>query len=66
MIVTIQDIRDAGYCARGAREWAKRHGYDFKLFIINGMPIETLDAHGDEFCLRVAEHVRKKNGVSNG
>lgn len=66
MIVRIQDIRDAGFCARGARTWAKQHGYDFRDFLENGMPVEKMEAFGDHFCMTVAEHVRKKNEVKNG
>lgn len=67
MIVTIQDIRDAGFCARGAREWARRHNYDFRDFLQHGMPIERMEAFGDHFCLTVVAHVRNKHKeVSNG
>lgn len=66
MTVTIQDIIDAGFCARGARAWAREHHYDFRDFLINGMPVEKMESYGDHFCLTVAAYVRKKNEVQNG
>lgn len=67
MIVTIQDIRNAGFCARGARRWAKENGWDFADFLKNGMPIEKMEAQDDYFCQTVAAYVRNKNKeVSNG
>jgi hypothetical protein len=67
MIVTIQDIRDAGFCARGARRWAAENGWDFADFLKNGIPIEKMEAHGDYFCMTVAQHVRNKHKeVDNG
>jgi len=67
IIVRIQDIRDAGFCSRGARRWAAENGWDFRDFLLNGMPVEKMEEHGDYFCLTVAAHVRKKhNEVNNG
>jgi hypothetical protein len=67
VIVTIQDIIDAGFCARGARRWAAEHKYDFRDFLQNGMPVERMESYGDHFCMTVAAHVRNKNKeVSDG
>lgn len=69
MIVTIQDIRDAGLCSRGARGWAKQNNYDFRDFLQNGMPIERMEAFGDAFCMQVVNHVRQREALkkdSNG
>lgn len=65
MIVTIQDIREAGFCSRGARAWARANGWDFAQFLQNGYPIERFDEHGDYFCVTVAAYVRKKNKEAN-
>lgn len=35
--VTINDVRAAGLCVRGAREWFQRHGLDFRAFLKDGM-----------------------------
>lgn len=65
MIVRIQDIRDAGFCCRGARIWAKESGWDFKHFLQHGIAIERLDENGDHFCVTVAAYVRNKNKEVN-
>lgn len=36
-----------GYCVRGARKWFADHGLDFREFMRNGLPEETLLATGD-------------------
>lgn len=36
-----------GYCARGTRAWFERHGLDFRAFVREGLPEETLVATGD-------------------
>lgn len=38
MIVTIQDIRDAGHCVAGTRHWFKANDLDFQHFLTHGMP----------------------------
>lgn len=46
-IVTMDDIRKAGYCARGARRWFETHGLDFRDFMENGVPASVMLATGD-------------------
>lgn len=51
LIITITDIRRAGYCARGARGWFEGYGINFRDVIKNGISAEALlatrDAHGE-------------------
>lgn len=45
---TIPYFRAApGFCLPKARTWFKRHGLDFRDFLDNGIPAETLLATGD-------------------
>ena len=37
MIVTVQDIRDAGHCVAGTRQWFAANNLDFRDFLLNGM-----------------------------
>ena len=53
MLVTIKDVRVAGFCAQGARRWFESHGFDFRDFMQNGMDSETLLATGDQMAIRV-------------
>lgn len=55
MKITINHVRKAGHCSKGARSWFERHDLDFKEFIRNGMNEEVLIVKGDALILRVIE-----------
>jgi arsenate reductase-like glutaredoxin family protein len=59
--ITITDIRAAGHCARGARTWFERHGFDFRAFLKDGISEEELLATGDALAVQVIEHKRERN-----
>lgn len=47
-IITVRDCRAYGYCLLpGSREFARRHGLDWREFVRNGIPVETLLGTGD-------------------
>lgn len=60
MIVTINDVRAAGHCVRGARAWFEQHGFDFQDFVRNGIDAERLVASGDALAARVVEMKRER------
>jgi len=60
MIITINDIRAAGHCVRGAREWFDRHGLDFRDFVKNGIDEQRFLASGDALAARVVEMKRER------
>ncbi|WP_288959811.1 hypothetical protein [uncultured Sulfitobacter sp.] len=47
MIVTINDVRKAGYCAGGARGWFRANGMDFNDFLRNGIAADDFLEQGD-------------------
>lgn len=53
--ITITDIRRAGHCAAGAREWFEAHGIDFRAFLKDGVPVDQLKALHDGFADQVIE-----------
>lgn len=55
MKITIQDIRDAGYCASGARRWFAAYQFDFRDFMANGITEDAFLATGDAMAQRVVE-----------
>lgn len=61
-IITIDDLRPAGYCARGAVGWFKDHDMDFKDFVTNGIDRETFLTKGDHLAQRVVEIKDKRRG----
>ncbi len=46
-IVTIDDVRKAGFCVAGARRWFALHGIDFRAFLVNGVSADRLRQAGD-------------------
>ena len=51
---TIQDVRNAGYCASGARRWFEAYDLNFRAFLSDGIDAEILRGTGDALGIRVA------------
>lgn len=62
VIVTVTDMRRAGYCASGIRGWFEQHDLDFRDFLKNGIDIETIREIGDGHATRFIALVEKKHG----
>lgn len=62
MRVTIDDVIAAGHCARGARDWFRRHGLDFKAFCRDGAEAEVLLATGDDLARKVVDRAEARRG----
>lgn len=58
--VTVHDMRALKYCAQGSREFFKRHGLDWSLFIRAGIPVEDLEHIEDSMLARVIEHAKQR------
>lgn len=65
VIVTMRHLRTVpgfsprpGFCARGGREFFRRHGLDWGDFLRNGIPASRLEATGDGLALALAAHAR--------
>jgi hypothetical protein len=52
VLVTMQHVRTAGICSRGAREWFASHGLSWQDFVDHGLTATQLRATGDA----LAEH----------
>ena len=55
MMIRMHHVRAAGYCNRGAREFFRRHGFNWQQFVDEGIPEELLIQTGDHIALRVVE-----------
>lgn len=51
----VRHIRQAKLCMGGARDWFKRHGWNWSDFVTNGRPSEDFVATGDPLALRMVE-----------
>ena len=52
-MIYMADVTAAGFCARGSRRWFESHGFDFRDFLRDGLPCETLLQTGDEMAKKV-------------
>lgn len=58
-LVTMQHVRAAGFCAKGARRFALHHGLDWRAFRKAGLKASTLEATGDALALAVVAKARE-------
>lgn len=55
MRIYIKDIRDAGHCVKGTRDWFDRHGLDFRKFLREGISEEEFTTKGDALARRIVD-----------
>lgn len=48
-----------GFCRSGARDWFRAHNLDWRNFIENGIPAETLEVTGDGLALALVKWARE-------
>lgn len=63
--VTLADMRACGYCARGARDFAARYGFDWASFLSSGTDADSLRAIGENAMVEavIAEAERRERGA---
>lgn len=61
--ITIDDIRAAGHCVSGARDWLTRHGFIWRDFLKDGATESDLLAVGDGLAEQVIERKRAREAV---
>lgn len=59
-MITINDVRLAGHCVKGAREWFDRHDLDFRDFIKNGISEERFLSSGDALAAEIVKRKRER------
>lgn len=59
VVVTIAHVIESKMCVRGTKNWMEHHGLDFRKFLADGYPVETIEATGDALGLRVCDVARK-------
>lgn len=62
--ITMTDVRNAGHCPSGTRDWFVAHNLDFRDFLKNGIATEQFLAEGDALAQQVVE--RKMERESDG
>lgn len=62
LVITMTDIKKCGLCAKGAREWFKRHNLSIDQMVTRGYPALTLVDQGDHLAVRVVRGALERNG----
>ena len=55
VIITITDIREAGHCVRGVKDWFEQHDLNFKAFLRDGIDAKTFVGTGDSLAQMVVD-----------
>ena len=63
--VRIQDLRAAGFCNHGAREFFKQHDCDWYDFLQNGVDADKALATNDANAALAVEYARKRERETN-
>lgn len=64
MITTIEDIRSAKICMKGARKWCGNNNIDWSNFCANGIDSNLLEKYDDALIKAILEQTRIR--VSKG
>lgn len=56
--VRMRHVREAGYCAAGARAWMRRHGFDWARFLREGIDAREIERVDDAMAARVIRQAR--------
>ena len=59
-MITINDVRKAGFCTIGARRWFDQHGIPFNQFLRDGISEEEFLTRGDDLARVVVEKKRER------
>ena len=72
IMVTMRHVRAAGLpgrralCAPSIRIWFARHGFVFRDFLVNGIPLRIAETITDEFCVRACTIARMEYEANHG
>lgn len=59
-VIRIQDLRAAGFCNHGAREFFRQHDWDWYDFLQNGVDADKAIATNDANAIRAADIARMR------
>lgn len=63
LLVKPKHCHQVGYCMRQVRPWLEVNGFSVRDFVHNGIPVEDLEATGDQLAIRICEHVKAQEAV---
>lgn len=62
IMVRLKHVREAKMCMKGMRIWFNHHGLPLSEFRSHGLPVEVIEATGDQMALNVAKLARQDHG----
>ena len=62
--ITTSDIREAGFCVDGLREWVEAHDLDLRKVVRGKYTIEELQHVNDANLQRVLNAAKKRHGIT--
>ena len=65
MKIRVEDGWAVGYCSKGQRAFATRHGFDWLDYLENGIDEERLLATGDYMAQKLVESAHGREKFSN-
>lgn len=57
-MVTMRDIRGAGFCSSGARMFFKMHALDWPKFLKEGLPVTVFEPIEDFYAQQLVRFIR--------
>lgn len=60
--ITMADVRAAGLCCRGCKEWFRLRGLDFNDFLKNGIALSQIEHLNDALVDQVMASKNKRGG----
>lgn len=61
VIAHVKHIRQANICMKGMRAWFVHHNLPLDTFRTQGLPVEVLEATGDQMALEVGRIAREEH-----
>lgn len=61
--VTVDDLRECGYCANGSRRMATQLDMNWSDFLKNGIDLSELESIDDAMIQVVVNNVKRKHGI---
>ena len=58
--VTLDHLRQLGYCMRGVRAWCAKHGMEFEQLRTQGFLADALEETGDHLALQAVRLAREQ------
>jgi len=60
VVVRTKHARRLGFCSSGIKAHCERHGFDFRRFILEGLPAEELEGIDNHYIAMMVREARRE------